>query len=128
MTREEAKGNLIHAIRWNDMPNKEALNMAIKALEQQSCEDCVSREALLAMSDYIGETPTHSNPYAQIEEVVRVKDIEALPSVSPKYNTSEWCHDCSEYDHDKHCCPRFNKVIRNTFEKIKQAKAGHWIE
>lgn len=34
MTIEEAKGNLIHAIRWNDMPKKkEALDMAIKALE-----------------------------------------------------------------------------------------------
>ena len=35
MTREEAKGNLIHAFRWNDMPNKEALKMAIKALKQE---------------------------------------------------------------------------------------------
>ena len=29
MTIEEAKGNLIHAIRWNDMPKKEALEMAL---------------------------------------------------------------------------------------------------
>lgn len=34
MTREEAKGNLIHAIRWNDMPKKEALDMAIEAIDQ----------------------------------------------------------------------------------------------
>ena len=48
MTREEAKGNLIHAIRWNDIPKKEALEMAIKALEQEPsaqpeiirCKDC----------------------------------------------------------------------------------------
>lgn len=33
MTSEEAKGNIIHAIRWNDMPKKEALDIAIKALE-----------------------------------------------------------------------------------------------
>ena len=33
MTSEEAKGNLRHAIRWNDMPKKEALDVAIKALE-----------------------------------------------------------------------------------------------
>ena len=26
----------------------------------------------------------------------------------------EWCTDCKEYDHEKHCCPRFNKVIRHT--------------
>ena len=34
MTREQAKGNLIHAIRWNDRPKKEAMEMAIQALEQ----------------------------------------------------------------------------------------------
>ena len=34
MTRDEAKGNLIHAIRWNDMPKKEALDMALKALDK----------------------------------------------------------------------------------------------
>ena len=33
MTREEAKGNIRHAIRWNEMPSKEALDVAIKALE-----------------------------------------------------------------------------------------------
>lgn len=33
MTNIEAKGNLTYAIMWNDMPTKEALNMAIKALE-----------------------------------------------------------------------------------------------
>lgn len=34
MTIKEAKRNLIHAIRWNDMPKKEALDVAIKVLEQ----------------------------------------------------------------------------------------------
>jgi hypothetical protein len=43
----------------------------------------------------------------------------------PKYNTDEWCHDCSEYNQDKHCCPRFNRVIRNAVEEIKQPKTGH---
>ena len=26
----------------------------------------------------------------------------------------EWCTDCKEYDHNKHCCPRWTKVIRTT--------------
>lgn len=26
----------------------------------------------------------------------------------------EWCTDCKEYDTDRHCCPRWNKVIRQT--------------
>ena len=36
------------------------------------------------------------------------------------YNPDEWCHDCSEYNHDKHCCPRYNKVIRTAVEEMKQ--------
>ena len=47
--------------------------------------------------------------------------IKALEQ-EPCYNPDEWCHDCSEYDHDKHCCPRFNKVIRNTAEEMKQTR------
>ena len=44
MTREGAKGNLIHAIRWNDMPSKEALEMAIKVLEQEPMLDKIRAE------------------------------------------------------------------------------------
>ena len=50
--------------------------------------------------------------------------IEALEQ-EPYYNPDEWCHDCSEYDHKKHCCPRHNKVIRNAVKEIKQSKTGH---
>ena len=32
---------------------------------------------------------------------------------------SEWCHDCKEYDKEKHHCPRWCKVIRTTVEEIK---------
>jgi hypothetical protein len=52
-----------------------------------------------------------------------VKQLEQQPC----YNPDEWCHDCSEYNQDKHCCPRFNKVMRNTVEEIKEPKMGHWI-
>ena len=34
MTNEEARGNLIHAIRWNDMPRKETLDVAIEAIDK----------------------------------------------------------------------------------------------
>lgn len=50
MTKEEAKGNLIHAIRWNDIPKKEALDMAIQALENighlkdRPCSACEFRK------------------------------------------------------------------------------------
>lgn len=34
--------------------------------------------------------------------------------------TFKWCTDCKEYDQEKHCCPRWSKVIRNTVEEMKQ--------
>ena len=30
----------------------------------------------------------------------------------------EWCTDCKEYDTEKKCCPRFNKVIREAMKRI----------
>ena len=29
----------------------------------------------------------------------------------------EWCDDCKEYDTEKKCCPRFNKVIREALKR-----------
>jgi hypothetical protein len=85
MTREEAvKAIKSHCYFANLVPvGKEALDMAIKALEKEPCEDAISREAVLAMSDYIGETSTYDDPLGKVEEVVRVKDIMALPPVIP---------------------------------------------
>ena len=72
MTREEALKILKYRSGWNlSIRDVNALEMAIKALEQQPC-----------------------------------------------YNPDEWCHDCKEYNHDKHCCPRYNGVIRKAVDKI----------
>lgn len=30
---------------------------------------------------------------------------------------NEWCTGCKEYDTEKHCCPRFNQVIRRTMNE-----------
>lgn len=40
-------------------------------------------------------------------------------SAQPELEEFEWCHDCKEYDQEKHCCHRFTKVIRNTVEELK---------
>jgi len=37
----------------------------------------------------------------------------------------EWCTDCKEYDSEKHCCPRFNRVIRSA---VDERKRGRWID
>ena len=47
-----------------------------------------------------------------------------LPSAQPKFD--EWCDDCKEYDKERHCCPRWNRVIRETVDDMKAAQPG-WI-
>lgn len=37
----------------------------------------------------------------------------------PPYNPDEWCHDCKEYDQERHCCPRWNRVIRKTVDELR---------
>lgn len=90
---------------------------------QESCEDCVSRQAVLDKKELV-ELEDGQSFYC-----ISPEDVETLPSVTskPKYNTSEWCKTCSEYDQDKHCCPRYNGVIRKAVEEIKKPKVGHWI-
>ena len=75
MTREEAIGNIRHAIRWNDMSEKEALDMAIKALEQEPCEDCISRQAVLNLINADWK-------YEGLEE-----DVSSLSPVTPQPKT-----------------------------------------
>ena len=45
--------------------------------------------------------------------------IDEQPTVKPERNYDEWCLDCKEYDHDRHCCPRFNRVIGSVMGEIK---------
>lgn len=40
--------------------------------------------------------------------------IEALKHEQP----DEWCTDCKEYDTEKKCCPRFNRVIREAMKRV----------
>lgn len=73
-----------------------ALDMAIKALEQQSCEDCISREATIdaIYKKYIGGKDAIKNApindmYADglAEAVDAVWD---MPSVTPTRPTGKW--------------------------------------
>ena len=66
----------------------EVLDMAIKALEQQSCEDCISREAV---DEYITNL---LSGYLYDEERTRLEDLTAyiweLPSVQPTRPKGRW--------------------------------------
>lgn len=49
--------------------------------------------------------------------------IRDLPSAQS--DTDEWCTDCKEYDPSRHCCPRFNRVIRETLKEARSEQ--QWI-
>ena len=82
MTNEEAREQLKDIARsfsreyffhyW-----REALDVAIKALEQQPSEDCISRQAV------INKATSWDTHFADSERYVSLSDIMALPSVTP---------------------------------------------
>ena len=57
------------------------------------------------------------------EEIIARMAIMNAPTVEQP--TDEWCTDCKEYDHEKNCCPRFNRVIRETLKDAQPT--GEWI-
>lgn len=88
----------------------------------------ISRKAAIKAIDdlqncYNGYSDTYDKAY-----IIGV--LEELPSAE-EMAFNEWCTDCKEYDHEKGCCPRFNRVIRETVEEVKEAhqeKRGRWVK
>lgn len=94
--------------------------------------DLISRRrAIEALKEYeVAESDnfTRTDPVSMMAVATIANCIEAieeLPSAEPKRQEFEWCHDCKEYDQEKHCCHRWTKVIRNTVEEMKNQ--GQWI-
>jgi len=77
------------------------------------------------MDDYISRQALCEYALKQKDKSVTPNDIMRFPSAHP--GCDEWCTDCKEYDQEKHCCPRWNRVIRQTVEELKKQKTGHWI-
>ena len=64
--------------------------------------------------------------WKEAEEYQRIIDrFMAFASAQP--DLDEWCTDCKEYDQEKHCCPRFNRVIRETVEEVRKNAEQRWI-
>ena len=88
MTREEAilciKGikNLGHDMFTEQKDFQECLDMAIKAIEQEPCDDCVSRQAVLKIVN--GGGGSHEL-YVVFERLTR--EVKALPPATP---TQKW--------------------------------------
>ena len=60
---------------------KDAYNTAIKALEQEPCEDAISREAVISMAYDMSEID--GEHFDKPCMVVDIEDIQKLPSVQP---------------------------------------------
>lgn len=61
------------------------------------------------------------------ELCVTKDEIDDMPSAEPEEEVFEWCHDCKEYDQERHCCHRWTKVIRQTVEEMKAESERKWI-
>ena len=49
-----------------------------------------------------------------------ISDMKELPSAQPEHTNSwyinSWCNNCKEYDTENKCCPRYNRVIKQTLD------------
>lgn len=85
MTNEEASFILANIDRRVcDDELSDALDMAIKALEAQPCEDCISRQAL------IEKATSWDKHFADSERCVSLTDIQNAPSVTPQSKMGQW--------------------------------------
>ena len=95
--------------------------------------DCISRRAAIdalwkALYEYEDKTEKQFQESEELDVadwfqhrifVQNMNDIDRqtilnLPSAQPELD--EWCTDCKEYDQERHCCPRWNRVIRNALK------------
>lgn len=110
MTREEAYKLAMQACKetWNDKTCKQIKDV----LQQQPCDDCISRQAVLRIlknNRYRFNISQEGNCEGIVlwsEKLIKddaCKEIEQLPSVTPKEKTGHWirtkdgfeCSECS---------------------------------
>lgn len=88
MTREEALqyGHLMFSLEEDkESAMCDFITTAIKALEQEPCEDAISRQAVLDLP----RIKTHNQWGNVIKESVDVEDVRQLPPVTPQYTDAE---------------------------------------
>ena len=92
-----------------------ALDMAIKALKQESCEDAVSREAVLAIA---GDSCLDLDNYEDTKEFC--DEIKELPSVTPVPKENKWIP-CSkkmpkQNEYVDHVCKYY--IVQDEYEDM----------
>lgn len=136
MTREEAINRLTNTLQEmrafffdskhiseDDEKDLASMEMAIKALEQEPCEDAVSRQAVIELCESWWLGHTKEDDFAT--------EIRALPSVNPQ-KTGHWidtgsgqeCSECREiqygYDSFRYFCPNCGaKMIESEVDNAK---------
>lgn len=86
-------------------------------------KDLIERQAAIEALKYNQDVYSHNfhdDPIDKYTTAIIAADIDTLvklPSAQP--DLDEWCTDCKEYDKEKHCCPRFNRVI---WEALRDAE------
>lgn len=133
MTREELRDYVDMQRSLNNIPYHvySALIDGIDTLEQEPCEDAISRKSIkqklqehhdFFVNAYGGFSNLPQNDKSRVDEITNcIAMVVNEPSVIPQEpQTFKWCTDCREYNQEKHCCPRWSKVIRNTVEEMKQ--------
>jgi DNA-directed RNA polymerase subunit RPC12/RpoP len=91
MTNEECVLQLEYLKDFKTPQQVEALDLAIKALEQQPCEDCISRQAVKEM--LTEEWTKHIPMELDINLSFVLGKINELPSVTPQPKIGRWIDD-----------------------------------
>jgi hypothetical protein len=93
MTKEIAIHNLFALkLRTRVLSDRDALGMAIKALEQQPREDCISRQAVLDIINFEDEWLHDANSHNADTKIAfsgLESRVKALPSVTPKTESED---------------------------------------
>lgn len=121
MTREEAIKTWLPIIvdGVKTMPElEEALEMAIKALEKEPCEDAISRQAVIdSIRNYFHDEYYQRTSIQDCRDCLIEDVIKPLPPVMPQPKTGHWidtgsgqeCSECGEiqhgYDNFRFYCP-----------------------
>lgn len=86
MTREEVIKELKIEFIGEYDKQREAKNLAIKALEQEPCEDCISREAVDTLVDELARAISDERCFISRgrDTATIMQDILDLPSVTPQ--------------------------------------------
>lgn len=137
MTREEAKAWFKVLLKDEyafNSADREAFAMAIKALEQEPCEDVIDRaEAMTEIMMFAGNVKSDEEDiYIKVSDAVQL--LRELPPVNPQpcedaisredalmALTGEWTEITDEIIH------RFIKRIKALPPVNPQPKTGHWI-